>query len=45
MRSKMTPRKVRIGLKQREELNKMSGTGGKLGGDPLRRKIPHIFSD
>ena len=40
------PMKVGVGLKRRRELNKRGGAGDKLGGgDPLRRRRPHICSD
>ena len=45
VQSKVTPRKVEVGLKRRRELVRGGWGGGELGGDPLRRKRPHICSD
>ena len=45
MRSKVTPRKVGVGLKRMRERVGGGWAGGELGGDPLRRRRPHIYSD
>ena len=42
VQSKVTPRKLGVGLKWRRELSKRGWAGG---GDPLRRSRPHICSD
>ena len=43
VRSKVTSRKVEVGLKRRQKLNKIGEI--QLGRDPLRRRRPHICSD
>ena len=45
VRSKVTPRKVGVGLKRRWEFNKRRWSLGERSGDPMRRRRPHICSD
>ena len=46
VRSKVTPRKVGVGLKRRREPSRRKlGLKIRLVGDPLRRGRPHICSD
>ena len=45
VRSKVTPRKVGVGLKRRREPSKRNWAGVGLGGGRLRRSRPHTCSD
>ena len=45
VRSKMTPRKVGVRLKQRREPSRRRLGCRLAGGDPLRRRRPHIYSN
>ena len=39
------PKRRGIGIETEEEVESRSEPGGQFGGDPLRKKRPHICSD